>query len=301
MIEARLRTVTSDAEVKAKIGHILGPEDFNLVATGPARLLTPRGDVLAVYLPGVLSDVLGAQYETLHGLRGIITDNRGAASGAKFIKRGDQRRIRSRRVASALIGAVDPGPAVSRTGGRLPVCRLTAWTGRHLPEWEALTPLLQAIAGHLADQVPDRSAAQWHAARNTHPDWVVPGTPFTTVTVNNTYATGVHKDAGDLPEGFSTLAVLRRGQLTGGHLVLPRYRIGFDMGDGDLLLFDAHEWHGNAMLGCAHRDGHALGPCPQGCERISLVTYFRTKLQACGSGSAEAAKATAHMEAATVG
>jgi hypothetical protein len=33
-------------------------------------------------------------------------------------------------------------------------------------------------------------------------------------------------------------------------------------------------------------------PCPEGCERISLVTYFRTKVAQCDTAAAEHAKAT---------
>jgi hypothetical protein len=154
-----------------------------------------------------------------------------------------------------------------------------------------MTPLFEAIDSHFAEQVPDRYRQQLAVARATHPDWRIPGTAFTTVTVNNTYSTGVHQDAGDLPEGFSTLAVARRGAYTGGHLVLPRYRVAFDMRDGDLLLFDAHEWHGNTNMWCPHTDVPLYKPCPEGCERVSLVTYYRTKVQHCASAADEAAKA----------
>src|SRR6266705_3309277 len=89
---------------------------------------------------------------------------------------------------------------------------------RHLPEWETLRPLLMAVAAHLQAHVPDRYAAQLAEADRTDPAWVVPGTPFTTVTVNNTWPTGVHTDKGDLDAGFSTITCLRQGPYTCGHL-----------------------------------------------------------------------------------
>ncbi len=292
LLEVRLRNRIGQEELAAKIGRVLGPRDYNVLITGPVRLLRPQGDTLAVYLPGVLKDVLWEAWPTLSSIR-MATDNRGYASGTQREQRGDQKRTRTRPVLSAIVGAVDPGPSSSKVGARLPVCRLTAWTGTHLPAWTALRPVFQAINQHYAEQVPKRWILQRDAADATHPDWLIGDTVFTTVTVNNTYSTGVHQDKGDLPEGFSTLAVTRRGDYRGGHLVLPEYRIAFDMRDGDLLLFDAHEWHGNTNMYCPHQDSPLARPCPKGCERVSLVTYFRTKVANCASAQTEYQKALA--------
>jgi len=125
--------------------------------------------------------------------------------------------------------------------------------------------------------VPKRFAAQWARAEATDPAWRVPGTPFTTMTVNNTYPTGVHVDKGDLDVGFSCLAVWRRGQYSGGHLTFPEWRIAIDLQDGDLVLMDAHQWHGNTALELESEDA----------ERISLVLYYRTKLLQCGPEGVE--------------
>ena len=296
LIELRLRNWVPDTTLDRQIGRILTPGDFSVVCTGPVRLLRPSGEVLAVYLPGVLAETLGDAWPVLSSIR-IMTDNRGKASGTEREQRGAQKRTRTRRVMSSIVGAVDPGPSVSRAAGRLPVCRLTAWTGKHLPEWQSLLPVFERINHELRYSVPHRWQRQQQAAQATHPDWLIPGTVFTTVTVNNTYSTGVHQDAGDLPEGFSTLAVARRGDYRGGHLVLPRYRVAFDLRDGDLLMFDAHEWHGNTEMWCPHQPHPLARPCPHGCERISLVTYFRTKVQQCDSADAEHAKALAAAEA----
>jgi hypothetical protein len=91
----------------------------------------------------------------------------------------------------------------------------------------------------------------------------------------------VHQDAGDLDQGYSCLAVLRYGQYAGGHLTFPEYRVACDLGHGDVLLMDAHQWHGNTALSLGSPDA----------ERISVVCYYRTKMAACGSPAAEQAKA----------
>lgn len=294
-IDLRLRSWIPDAELDRKVGRIVTERDYNVLATGPVRLWRPSGGLLAVYLPGVLTDELTAAWAVLSRIR-IMTDNRGAASGTPRVQRGEQKRTRTRRVLSSVVGAVDPGPSVTRASGRSPACRLTAWTGSHLPEWHGLAPVFQAIDRQYQRWAPHEYAEQAAVAGRTHPDWLIPGTAFTTVTVNNTYSTGVHQDAGDLPSGMSTLAVARRGEYVGGHLVLPRYRVAFDLRDGDLLVFDAHEWHGNTDMRCPHTEGALARPCPEGCERVSLVTYFRTKVEGCASAEAEHAKALAAAE-----
>lgn len=279
MIEARLRTQISEDELAEKAGKIVTPDDFNLVLTGPAKLRKPDGGVLCVYLPGVLREALGNAYETLHELRTATTGNRGLASGTRRLQHGDQKRSYAKNVASAIIGAIDPG-------GIYKFCRLTAWTGQNLDAWTEMRPVFEQIAAHFREHVPERYAAQLAYVNATRPEWVIPGTPFTTVTVNNTYPTGVHQDAGDLEEGFSTLAVCRRGDYTGGLITFPRYRVGVDMRDGDLLLMDAHEFHGNTAIEKQSDDA----------ERISVVSYYRTKMAKCGTPEAELAKAQSRAD-----
>ena len=114
----------------------------------------------------------------------------------------------------------------------------------------------------------------------TEADWRISNTPFTTMTVNNNYPTGVHTDKGDLEEGFSCLMSLRKGEYTGGSLIFPEYRVGVNMGEGDLILMDAHQWHGNTNI-VKHSDD---------AERISLVLYYRTDMMFCGTMEAEAEK-----------
>lgn len=293
----RLRRRAAAPELEEKRGKILGPRDYNLLLTGPAYVHMPDNRPLCVYLPGALLSELDAPgvYGILTGLR-APSKNRGLASGsprlftrhaAAAMETGRRPRGESREVMSTIIGT--SGPVPDRQ-----YCRLTAWTGRNLPQWQQLFPLLQVIAERQRQYVNSRATAQQAAADASDPAWVVPGTPFSTVTVNNTYATGVHTDKGDLDAGFSAIAVLRHGEYTGGHLVFPEYRVAVDLRHGDLLLMDAHQWHGNTALVCAcGRDLN--GPCDYcGAERISLVAYFRTKVADCGSPEEEIHRANAN-------
>lgn len=159
--------------------------------------------------------------------------------------------------------------------------------------------------------MPERYAAQMHEVERTSPDWVIGGTPFTTITVNNTYPTGIHTDKGDLDAGFSTLGCIRRGDFTGGWLTFPQYGVAADMQNGDVLLMDAHEWHGNTPITCDHcgeslrKPGHrctdpegreGMNPHLASPERISIVSYFRTDMVECGTAAEENARRAAVQE-----
>lgn len=293
MIELRLRTRAHPDTLAVQAGKLLTDTDYDLLLTGRSRVLKPDGRPLALYLPGALSGVLEKHpdvYDILHSLRTAKTENRGLASGTRRIPVKGQKRTYARPVASALVGAADPM-------GIWRYCRLTAWTGSHLPEYTRLRVLLEAMAEQFAAHVPDRYLVQDDYASRTHADWVIPGTPYTTITVNNTYATGTHTDAGDLAAGFSCLAVIRRGNYTGGRLVFPEWRTAVDLVDGDLLLMDAHDWHGNTEITCPHAAGAAVRSCEH-ChgERISVVAYYRERMAACGSASEEQARALADAE-----
>lgn len=275
MIDIRARSRIPDEEMAEKVGKIVTADDYNVLITGAATIRKPDGGLLGVYLPGALRDEFAQTYDTLKQIRGK-TDNRGLASGSARARSPTGSRTRAKEVESAILGAFDPS-------GRKTYCRLTAYTAKHLDDWDSLRPLLSRVSDLFAERVPGRFKAQADYARRTPPEWMVPGTVFTTITVNNTYPTGVHTDKGDLDEGFSCLAVCRRGNYLGGVLTWPQYRIGVDLQDGDLLLTDAHEWHGNSRITC-ECGLVADGRCADcGAERISVVCYYRTNMVECGS------------------
>lgn len=326
--EIRVRTRIHPDTLESLKGKVLTEGDYDILLKGPTSVVMPDGKLLAKYLPGHFSsEYLEQFYPTLHDLRKYETDNRGMAAGTGRITKGpgggpayysekdsrlgpDGRRTRTQPVASAIVGAFDPG-------GQKRYCRLTAWTGKETEAFRGLWPLFGGIGDAFATEVPDRFQAQQAFARRTPEDWVVPGTPFTTITVNNSYPTGVHTDKGDLDAGFSNLTVLRRGSYHGGIFTFPEFRIGVDMQDGDLLLMDAHQWHGNTEMFCdycgerigppndidAHQEcfipSGQPGPSPRALEppeRISIVCYYRTKMADCGSAEEEAQRAVAWAE-----
>jgi hypothetical protein len=294
----RLGYKVADKIVERDIaGRTLDERDYSVLLTaagGPVLVNMPDGRPLCCYLPGVLKDVMDEvdAYQILHPLHVMMTNNRGMASGSKRIPRGEGGGTRSdaMSVSSPWLGSVDPS-------GVYLYCRMTEWTGGHLPEWQSLAPMFRVISRHFEERVTERFNTQMDWVRKTQDDWVVPGTPFTSITVNNSWPTGVHKDQGDLEEGFSTLACIRRGDYEGGVLVLPQYRVGVDLQDGDLLLMDAHQWHGNTRMTCACGERIQNKFCSYcGAERISIVSYYRTRMAECGSPEEEYERALENTE-----
>ena len=285
MLDIRLRSKASKEYLDSVKGKVLSPTDIDCMLTGPARVYKPDGSLLCIYLPKAIpEDLRTMAYPILHTIRQTTT-NRGLASGSRRVvprRKGilDPARATyrsySKPVASSIIGMIEDTGAPEHRH-----CRQTAWTGQHMPQWEELRPYFQAVAEHFAEQVPDRYAAQMYEVQQTKPEWVIKDTPFSTLTINNTYSTGVHTDKGDLEAGFSCLSVLRRGRYTGGYLTFPEYRTAVNLKDGDLILMDAHEWHGNTELVKHSEDA----------ERISTVFYFRTNITKCGTSEEEMQKA----------
>ena len=157
---------------------------------------------------------------------------------------------------------------------RIPYGRATAYTQNHFDKFQMAFPFLQSLSRGFKELLPWRYNNQIQAANKIDSRFLVPGTPFTTVTVNKTFRTACHRDAGDFSDGLSNLLVLsNNGKYTGGYLVFPEVRVAVNVRPGDLLLVNNHEIiHGNTPI-----------VCEEGSERISLVCYLREKMLELGS------------------
>jgi len=157
---------------------------------------------------------------------------------------------------------------------RIPYGRATSYTKNHFDKFKMAFPFLQTLNKGFKDLLPSRWSNQKAAADKIDSRFLVPETVFTTITVNKTFRTACHRDAGDFSDGLSNLLVLsNNGKYTGGYLVFPEYRIAVNVRPGDLLLVNNHEiMHGNTPIE-TYDDG----------ERISLVCYLREKMLELGS------------------
>jgi len=153
---------------------------------------------------------------------------------------------------------------------RIPYGRATSYTQREPQKFAMAFPFLQTLAKGFKELLPQRFNAQMEAASKIDKGFLVPGTPFTTITVNKTFRTACHFDAGDLTTGLSNLLVLsNNGNYSGCYLVAPEYRVAVNVRPGDLLLINNHEvMHGNTEIKLLDEEA----------ERVSLVCYFREKM-----------------------
>ena len=124
---------------------------------------------------------------------------------------------------------------------------------------------------------------EWELDKNS---WIVPGTLYSTITVNKNFQTACHQDAGDLKSGFENFAVLEGGtdDYKGSYTVFPKFRLAFNARTGDFVGMDvAHHWHGNTPI-------EPLIAGKEDFERISIVLYVREDLKGAGTQEEEAAK-----------
>lgn len=158
---------------------------------------------------------------------------------------------------------------------RIPYGRATSFTRDHYDKFQLAFPFLQSLDRGFRELLPWRWGNQKAAADKIDSRFLVPGTVFTTVTVNSNFRTAAHYDAGDLNTGLSNLLVVSNGgRYKGGYLVLPEYRVAVNVRPGDLLLINNHDcMHGNTPIELEDEDA----------ERISLVCYFREKMLELGS------------------
>jgi hypothetical protein len=142
--------------------------------------------------------------------------------------------------------------------------RATAFTLDDRTGWRCVQPLIRELDGVFRTERPGEYAVNRAAAERAPAELVIPGTAFTTVTVNRNASTGVHRDAGNLPGGYGVLSVIEAGHYAGGLLVFPRFRVAVELRSCDVLIADNREAHGNTPIIGAEGTY----------ERIAVICYF---------------------------
>ena len=150
-----------------------------------------------------------------------------------------------------------------------PPCRLTAFSAQQVEKWNNVIPLIENIDKKFKQLIPKNHRIQYNQAHET--DFVIGNTAFSTLTINYNWRTALHKDAGDLKEGFGNLVVLEEGDYEGGYTGFPQFKVAVDCRHGDFLAMDVHEWHCNTKIFPKSKDY----------TRLSLVAYLREKMINC--------------------
>lgn len=264
-----------ELEVAADAGRMYEEDFVELCVEETCEVFTPRGELLAKYLNGIICPGMAEDgYQALRTSAGE-SRNRGLASGMEkgkaapdYLKK-DGTRSRTTQtkdsVRSGIVGFYDRYT-------RIPYCRQTAWTMDNREKFMKALPLLQLASDSFEMLIPDRFQSQKRYVESTHAEWVIPGTVFTTITVNSNWQTAQHQDSGDLRAGFGVMVCLGH-DFEGGWLLFPKYKTAFKMRPGDLLLSNVHEWHCNTPIRLLK----------EGAERLSLVCYYRENMERCGT------------------
>lgn len=168
---------------------------------------------------------------------------------------------------------------------RNPYCRQTAYTKGSFDLFKESFDFLGQCSKQFKALAPRKYQAQEDFLYNaglTQNEWVVPGTVYTTITVNKNFQTACHQDAGDYKAGMENLVAFEHGDAyRGGYTIFPKFRVAFDARTGDFCAMDvAHHWHGNTAI-------EPVDPEKSKFERISLVLYVREDMKKCGSQSEE--------------
>ena len=239
------------------------------------------------------------------GLRGAArpSKNRGVAGGkvdpARFgrevervIPVGDGTRARYVTKDGIISDTVEANMTMGGIAGyfpptsRHPYCRATAYTRDNWELFQESWPFLQEMSKLFRELNPIRFKNQTKFIEDNQLDengWVIPGTPYSTITVNKNFQTACHQDAGDYKSGFENFAVLEGGHddYKGGYTVFPKFRVAFNARSGDFVGMDvAHHWHGNTPIEPAVEGKEDY-------ERVSIVCYVRSDLEGAGTQKEE--------------
>ncbi len=153
---------------------------------------------------------------------------------------------------------------------KLDTCRVTRFTEQSTEKWKNVLPLINKVDNLYKVLVPTKHRLQKNLARKVK-EFCIENTAFTTLTVNYNWQTACHVDKGDLTEGFSCITVSEEGKWSGGYLSLPRFGLSFDLRQGDILIFNPHEYHCNSPI----------VPLTKNYTRLSIVYYFREGMLKC--------------------
>jgi hypothetical protein len=274
-------------EIPNLAGSKLEESDVDTIVGGdePVDILRPDGGVIARYRPGWFSPELCAQVLPAARKAAKPTTNRGMAAGALSVSDVEDKNVgklsktrfrevkkdgtvsntnRAIEVSSGVVGYFD-------RNARFPYCRQTSYMVSEAASWKLFLPFIKRADEGFREFMPERWAAQRDYVLRTAPDYVIPESTFTTVSVNRNFRTAVHKDAGDLDAGFGVMACIRNELFDGSFLCFPEYRVALRQTHGALTLADVHQWHGNTPF----------KKMRAGYERLCFVFYYRQNMVHC--------------------
>ena len=158
---------------------------------------------------------------------------------------------------------------------RIPYGRATSYTENYPEKFAKSYPYLQHLSEAFQEMLPWRYGNQKSAADKIDKRFLVPNTPFSTITVNRNFRTAAHYDPANMENGFANICVFSNSDnYSGAYLVFPEIGYAVDIRPGDLLFVNNMAGlHGNTEL--VLDDPNA--------ERISIIAFFHEGMLTLGS------------------
>jgi len=280
-----VRSKIPEEQIRPWKGKHPPKEHYSFILTESCDVFSSDGTLLIGYRRAAIPDeIMDQAYPVYHYMKRFKSDNRGVYAGEtrvpQLLPDGTlSKQTRTSNVSSCVAGFFEA------QGGRHPFCRQTAFLQHHPEKWEQIQPCLQEVAKVFKSVSPTKYKKQMGYVDKTHNAWVIPETPFTTLTINNSVAAAYHQDGGDLKDGMGCMLCFRKGDFKGFELVIPEYRFAVDMRHGDVIVFNPCIWHGNVP------PYDAVGEQQVDWERITVVHYYREGILGCDSPEGELEKA----------
>ena len=302
----------TDKEISEREGEYFDEDHYDIIVNSDTDVYTDTGELLLKFRRGVLDAKLGSTTASLlHKAARKTHENRGASAGelnrnkmsnyiGEFITPGKFRtRFKSSKTGvlskqatsnlspSNIIGFFDK-PDRNLKGKGAP-CRLTAFNRDNPEIWQEITPFIKLCDTQFKKLVPDKYKIQYNRAQEVQ-EFAINKTAFSTVTINYSWRTALHRDVGDLIEGFGNLIVLKdplnKNDYDGCYTGFPQYGVAANVTHGDFLGMNVHEWHCNTEFKPA--SDKVLGKWSKRerannwyFNRLSMVCYLREKMLRC--------------------
>jgi len=274
------KKIMTDKEISDKEGTFFDDDNIKIFKND-VDVYTESGELLLKFRKNVISTKDCAELQVFD--KAASSSRRPIESGIpKKDKSKYTKKVRSKksgkiyeifsskkRIKSGIIGYYDSISnfrSVSKEENEGVRCRTTAFTKKHMDKFKNCLPIFKRIDRIYKKLVPTQYGIQKKAINKINKKFVIDDTIFTTVTVNKNFRTALHRDSGDLKEGFGNLVVVSdTDDYEGGYTMFPQYGVGVDCRSGDFLAMNVHEWHCNS-------EKKGLG------NRYSFVFYLREKM-----------------------
>lgn len=304
--------ILSDNEIADNEGRYFTTDDIRILIDGDADVYTSDGKLLLKLRKQLIPhNICIDAVDAFRSFSKKRHANRGAAAGllnrdkiptyvGEYIKSGKFRTkfisntsgIQSKQdisnmSPSNIVGFYDrPNRNIK---GMKSQCRLTAFNRDFPGLWEKALPFIYKCDQIFKTLVPFKYEKQKLRAEQTK-EFIIRGTSFSTVTLNYSWQTALHRDSGDYLDGFGNVVVLEDhdnvNTYTGGYTCFPQYGIGVNVRQGDFLAMDVHEWHCNTNLIADHDNVYGKWNKTQiknlwYLNRLSVVLYLRHNMLRC--------------------